>query len=360
MFRNHPWAGAGLTGEPFITDNVMNVYMNSPSFQAAWRISRIADVLTNYVWLHWIYLGLVWGVVMFAGALGLAAPAGRAQRALLLGRLDHPGPGLRRLCRTQDLGGAADRGRNLDPGDARSAPRSTSGRYRRWLMPRCRRGLRHDIATKTTRAPWAAGLACSAPAPLAALAQQSTPAQQRRAPRQMAVGRLVWRPRRRHRRRHCRRCRPPSTPPSRPAVPASSIIPPGTYRITPHLAVPLAARARSGDITRNHGILAHGARLVSAITDGGNVLEFISHVHRPLPAARRPRHPRQRPRGPRHPASSASTRSTTSTISACATSSVQGCGGDGCRMMGNVFEGQIINCLPARQQAQRPDPRPWR
>lgn len=63
MFRNFPWAGAGLTGEPFITDNVMNVYMNSPSFQVAWRISRIADVLTNYVWLHWIYLGLVWGVL---------------------------------------------------------------------------------------------------------------------------------------------------------------------------------------------------------------------------------------------------------------------------------------------------------
>ena len=62
-FRTYPWAGAGLTGEPFITNNVMNVYMNSPSFQAAWRISRIADVLTNYVWLHWIYLGLVWGVL---------------------------------------------------------------------------------------------------------------------------------------------------------------------------------------------------------------------------------------------------------------------------------------------------------
>lgn len=66
MFRTHPWAGAGLTGEPFITDNVMNVYMNSPSFQAAWRISRVADVLTNYVWLHWIYLGLVWGVLTLA------------------------------------------------------------------------------------------------------------------------------------------------------------------------------------------------------------------------------------------------------------------------------------------------------
>ena len=63
MFRHYPWAGAGLTGEPFIADKVMDVYMNSPSFQAAWRISRIGDVLTNYFWLHWIYLGLVWGVI---------------------------------------------------------------------------------------------------------------------------------------------------------------------------------------------------------------------------------------------------------------------------------------------------------
>lgn len=66
IFRHFPIAGAGLTGEPFITDTVMNVYMNSPSFQSAWRISRIGDVLTNYFWLHWIYLGLVGGVVMFA------------------------------------------------------------------------------------------------------------------------------------------------------------------------------------------------------------------------------------------------------------------------------------------------------
>ena len=66
IFHHFPIAGAGLTGEPFITDNVMNVYMNSPSFQSAWRISRIGDVLTNYFWLHWIYLGLVGGVVMFA------------------------------------------------------------------------------------------------------------------------------------------------------------------------------------------------------------------------------------------------------------------------------------------------------
>jgi len=66
MFRHHPWAGSGLTGEPYISDEVMNVYMNSPGFQSAWRIPKVGDVLTNYFWLHWIYLGLVWGTAMFA------------------------------------------------------------------------------------------------------------------------------------------------------------------------------------------------------------------------------------------------------------------------------------------------------
>jgi len=64
VFKHYPWAGAGLTGEPFIADNVMSVYMNAPGFQSAWQIPRIGDVLTNYFWLHWIYLGLVWGVVI--------------------------------------------------------------------------------------------------------------------------------------------------------------------------------------------------------------------------------------------------------------------------------------------------------
>src|SRR5436190_13420651 len=47
IFHHHPWAGAGLTGEPFIASDVLNVDMNSPSFQAGWRITRIADVLTK-------------------------------------------------------------------------------------------------------------------------------------------------------------------------------------------------------------------------------------------------------------------------------------------------------------------------
>ncbi|HET6196771.1 MAG TPA: hypothetical protein VFE12_13495 [Acetobacteraceae bacterium] len=66
MFKHHPWAGAGLTGEPYIADRVLNVFMNSASFQSAWRIPKVADVLTNFFWLHWIYLGAVWGVIVIA------------------------------------------------------------------------------------------------------------------------------------------------------------------------------------------------------------------------------------------------------------------------------------------------------
>ncbi|HEY4168305.1 MAG TPA: hypothetical protein VGM96_16090 [Reyranella sp.] len=66
MFKHHPWAGSGLTGEPYIADRVLDVFMNSASFQSAWRIPKVADVLTNFFWLHWIYLGAVWGVIVLA------------------------------------------------------------------------------------------------------------------------------------------------------------------------------------------------------------------------------------------------------------------------------------------------------
>jgi hypothetical protein len=64
MFKHHPWAGAGLTGEPYIAERVLSVYMNSASFESAWRITKVADTLTNFFWLHWIYLGAVWGVIV--------------------------------------------------------------------------------------------------------------------------------------------------------------------------------------------------------------------------------------------------------------------------------------------------------
>ncbi|HJQ56194.1 MAG TPA: hypothetical protein VJ890_04770 [Vineibacter sp.] len=70
VFKNQPWAGAGLTGEQSIADQVLTVYNNSGQFSSAWRISNVAEALTNYFWLHWIYLGLVWGTAML-GALSV-------------------------------------------------------------------------------------------------------------------------------------------------------------------------------------------------------------------------------------------------------------------------------------------------
>jgi len=67
VIEHSPFAGAGLTGERFIADEVANVYMRSAAFSSAWDISDTSSVLTNYFWLHWIYLGLVWGTIVLAG-----------------------------------------------------------------------------------------------------------------------------------------------------------------------------------------------------------------------------------------------------------------------------------------------------
>jgi hypothetical protein len=66
VVATHPIAGAGLTGEPYIADTVVNVFMRSPEFDPSWQFENIGSVITNYVWLHWIYLGLVWGTIAIA------------------------------------------------------------------------------------------------------------------------------------------------------------------------------------------------------------------------------------------------------------------------------------------------------
>lgn len=70
VMQIYPWAGAGLTGEEFIADLVMNVFVQSSQYSAAWRIDRISSALTNYFWLHWIYLGAIWGGIAMAGLSG--------------------------------------------------------------------------------------------------------------------------------------------------------------------------------------------------------------------------------------------------------------------------------------------------
>lgn len=64
VVKDHAIAGAGITGEEFIADTVLQIYGTSSDLPARWRFDRISGVLTNYFWFHWIYLGLVWGIAM--------------------------------------------------------------------------------------------------------------------------------------------------------------------------------------------------------------------------------------------------------------------------------------------------------
>ena len=82
VLASYPLAGAGLTGEPFIENQVVNVYVRSPSYSAGWRaVSPATELLINYFWLHWIYLGLFWGLVLAGAisgwlwAIGIPSPA---------------------------------------------------------------------------------------------------------------------------------------------------------------------------------------------------------------------------------------------------------------------------------------------
>jgi hypothetical protein len=65
IMKHYPVAGAGLTGEPFVEAEITNLYIRSPSYSAGWQIvSPATELLINYFWLHWVYLGFVWGVIM--------------------------------------------------------------------------------------------------------------------------------------------------------------------------------------------------------------------------------------------------------------------------------------------------------
>jgi hypothetical protein len=82
VMKHYPFAGAGLTGEPFIEGDVTNVYMRSSGYSGGWAIpSPATELLINYFWLHWIYFGVVWGVVLVIAVtawlriLGVPSPA---------------------------------------------------------------------------------------------------------------------------------------------------------------------------------------------------------------------------------------------------------------------------------------------
>lgn len=118
-------------------------------------------------------------------------------------------------------------------------------------------------------------------------------------------------------------------------------IPPGTYKVTRTLRIAPVEGDR-GDITRHHGIMAHGARLQSSIQGGGNVLEVICRSTVRfltiegldiLGSGGEGNGLYLECEHKEHYLYNFCLRDLV----------VQGCGGDGIRLIGNVFEGQLIN-----------------
>lgn len=116
------------------------------------------------------------------------------------------------------------------------------------------------------------------------------------------------------------------------------MIAPGEYRITRSLKIVL-----KDHITRQCGILAHGVRLVSAIQNGGDVIEiesratvrFVLLQGLEIRGSGRDGHGINiHCEGNRKYFYNFCLRDIV----------IQNCGGDGCRLSGNVFEGQMINC----------------
>ena len=82
IIGRYSFAGAGLTGEPFVEREITNLYLRSPFYSAHWQVVTPAtELVINYFWLHWIYLGLVWGLIIAAAVtfwlrvLGVPSPA---------------------------------------------------------------------------------------------------------------------------------------------------------------------------------------------------------------------------------------------------------------------------------------------
>jgi len=57
--------GAGLTGEPFIADHIVRLYVRSPAYSVGWKaVHPATELLINYFWCHWVYLGPFLGVLV--------------------------------------------------------------------------------------------------------------------------------------------------------------------------------------------------------------------------------------------------------------------------------------------------------
>ena len=117
------------------------------------------------------------------------------------------------------------------------------------------------------------------------------------------------------------------------------LVPPGTYRVTRTLRI---LPEGGGNITRHSGVIAHGARILSAVEGGHNVIEITSRATVRFILIEGLDILGMGKEG--HGIYVECDRRDDYFYNFCLRDIVvQGCGGDGCRMVGNVFEGQVIN-----------------
>lgn len=118
-------------------------------------------------------------------------------------------------------------------------------------------------------------------------------------------------------------------------------IPPGSYRVTKTLRVE-SPEGQAGIIGRHFGIRAPGARLVSAIADGSPVLQIASNSTQRFLVLEGLQIAGSGKEG--HGLVLICDNRGAYLYNACLRDIVvEGCGGDGCQMIGNVFESQIFN-----------------
>jgi Pectate lyase superfamily protein/Right handed beta helix region len=123
-----------------------------------------------------------------------------------------------------------------------------------------------------------------------------------------------------------------------PVAAGTLVVPPGTYKVTRTLRITM--RENCG---RQRRLSAYGARLRSAIADGGHVLHIRSTVYWHFPVIEGLEIVGSGDDG--HGLYLECDDPVHSLYNVCLRDlAVSGCGGDGCRLYGNVFESQLIGC----------------
>lgn len=120
------------------------------------------------------------------------------------------------------------------------------------------------------------------------------------------------------------------------------VIPPGRYKVSKTIEV-VTSRKPNGNVTRRSGISAQGALLVSTISNGSPIIRIESRatLRYFLIEGLQIKGSGRDGAGI---AVSCQMRGAYFYNFCLRDVVVEGCGGDGCQLVGNIFEGQIINC----------------